>query len=152
MNCDQDILFMKEALKCAHKAQLSGEVPVGCVIVHNGKVIARGYNKRERKKNPLLHAEMIAIDAACRKLKGFRLLDCTMYVTLEPCPMCAGAIINSRIPRLVFGAFDKKAGCFGSVHDFNTSGFNHKSEITSGVLEKECSDILTEFFKTLRNK
>lgn len=147
-----DIFFMKEALKCARKADSAGEVPVGCVIVHDGKVISRGYNKRERKKNPLLHAEIIAIDKACKKLNGFRLLNCTMYVTLEPCPMCAGAIINARIPRLVFGAYDKKAGCFGSVHDFNTSGFNHRVEIESGILEKECSGILTDFFKKLRNK
>lgn len=147
---DKDVFFMKEALKCAQKAAKTGEVPVGCVIVLDGKVISRGYNKREMKKNPLLHAEIIAIGKACRKLKGFRLLNCTMYVTLEPCPMCAGAIINARIPRLVFGAHDKKAGCFGSVHDFNESGFNHRVEVESGVLKEECAGILTDFFKKLR--
>jgi len=147
---NEDVFFMNQALLCAQKADKLNEVPVGCVIVYKGKVIARGYNRRERKKNPLAHAEIIAIEKAAKKLGGYRLLDCTMYVTLEPCPMCAGAIINARIPRLVFGAHDKKAGCFGSVHDFNISGFNHTLDIKSGVCKQECSGILTEFFKKLR--
>lgn len=145
-----DELFMKEALKEAKKAEKIGETPVGAVIVRDGKIIARGYNKRETKKNALCHAEILAINKACRHLSGWRLIGATLYVTLEPCPMCAGAIINSRIERVVFGAPDKKAGSFMSVVNLGDLPYNHKPEICSGVLEKECSEILTNFFKNLR--
>ena len=142
--------FMKEALKQAKKAASIGETPIGAVIVRDGEIIARGYNKRETKKNALLHAEIIAINKACKKLGGWRLPRCEMYVTLEPCPMCAGAIINARIPRVVFGAYDKKAGAFGSVVDLNAYPFNHHPEIISGVSEGECASALSEFFKKKR--
>ena len=145
-----DEKFMLEALKEAKKAELENEVPVGAVIVFENKVIAVGKNQREISKNALSHAEIEAINNACKFLQSWRLLGCTLYVTLEPCPMCAGAIINSRISRLVYGAKDKKAGSCGSVINLFDLPFNHKPEITSGVLEKECSDILTEFFKKLR--
>ncbi len=145
-----DLYFMQKAYAQAQKAERRREVPVGCVIVREGKVIATGYNRREYGKNPLYHAELIAIHRAAKKLKGYRLTGCTLYVTLEPCPMCAGAIINARIPRVVFGAYDKKAGCFGSLHDFNTYGFNHTPQVLGGVMEEACSTILTAFFKTLR--
>ena len=142
--------FMKEALKQAKKAASIGETPIGAVIVRDGEIIARGYNKRETKKNALLHAEIIAINKACKKLGGWRLPQCEMYVTLEPCPMCAGAIINSRIENVYFGAYDKKAGSFGSIADFNAIGYNHKPVVTGGVLEKECAGLLSEFFRKLR--
>jgi tRNA(adenine34) deaminase len=145
-----DELFMKEALKEAKKAEKIGETPVGAVIVRDGKIIARGYNKRETKKNALCHAEIMAINKACKKLGGWRLIDSTLYVTLEPCPMCAGAIVNSRIERVVFGATDKKAGSLGSIVNLGDLPYNHKPEILSGVLEKECGEILTNFFKKLR--
>ncbi len=141
---------MQIALKQAKKAYKKGEVPIGCVIVHNQKVIAKAFNKRETMKNALLHAEICAIQKASRRLFGWRLTGCTLYVTLEPCPMCAGAIINARIPRVVFGAFDPKAGCFGSMHDFSKDMFNHTPEITSGVLLESCAGILKEFFKNKR--
>lgn len=144
---------MREALKQAKKAASIGEVPIGAVIVRDGKVIARGYNKRETKKNALLHAEIIAIDKACRKLGGWRLPRCEIYITLEPCPMCSGAIINSRIENVYFGAYDKKAGCCGSAADlFGEGAFNHRPEITGGILEEECAALLKEFFKKLRCK
>lgn len=145
-----DELFMTEALKEAKKAEKKGETPVGAVIVRDGKIIARGHNLREKKKNALCHAEIVAINKACRRLSGWRLIGSTLYVTLEPCPMCAGAIVNSRIERVVFGAADKKAGSLGSVINFNNLPYNHKPEIKSGILEKECSEILTNFFKNLR--
>lgn len=145
--------FMKEALKQARKAYDIGETPIGAVIVRDGKVIARGYNKRETKKNALLHAEIIAIDKACRKLGGWRLPRCDMYVTLEPCPMCSGAIINSRIENVYFGAFDKKSGCAGSnINLFENGLFNHDVNVTGGILENECADILSSFFRELRKK
>ena len=146
----EDEKFMKKALERAKKAALKGEVPIGCVIVKDGRIIASGYNKREEKKNSLLHAEMVAINSACKKLDAWRLCDCTLYVTLEPCPMCAGAIINSRIKRVVFGASDPKAGAFGSVVNLNEYPFNHKCLISSGVLGEECAAILSAFFRKLR--
>lgn len=143
--------FMKEALKQAKKAASIGEAPIGAVIVRNGEIIARGYNKRETKKNALLHAEIIAIDRACKRLGGWRLPDCEIYVTLEPCPMCGGAIINSRIERVYFGAYDKKAGCCGSAADLFKEGmFNHRPEIFGGIMESECAELLKSFFAELR--
>ncbi|MDY3031513.1 MAG: tRNA adenosine(34) deaminase TadA [Clostridia bacterium] len=145
--------FMREAIKQAKKAAKIGEAPIGAVIVRNGEVIARGYNKRETKKNALLHAEIIAIDRACKKLGGWRLPGCEMYVTLEPCPMCSGAIINSRIEKVYFGAYDKKAGCCGSAADLFAEGmFNHRPEIVGGVMREECAELLTGFFRSLREK
>ena len=145
--------FMKEAIKRAKKAALLDETPIGAVIVKDGKVIASGYNKREIKKNALCHAEIIAIDRACKKLGGWRLHGCDLYVTLEPCPMCAGAIIQSRIDRVYFGAYDYKAGCAGSKSNlFQNNLFNHNVEVTGGILEEECSGLLTEFFRDLRKR
>ncbi len=143
---------MKSAIELAKISALEGEVPVGAVIVKDGKIIAAGRNRRELGKNALYHAEMEAIDAACKKLKGWRLWQCDLYVTLEPCPMCAGAIINSRIKSVFFGAYDKKAGSFGSVADFNSIAYNHKPEIVGGVMEEECSSLLSDFFKRLRQE
>lgn len=142
--------FMKKALKLAEKSASEGEVPVGAVIVEDGKIIATGRNKREKKNNSLHHAEIEAINRACKKLGQWRLLDCDIYVTLEPCPMCAGAIINSRIRKVYFGAKDPKAGACGSVVDLFKLGFNHKPELISSVLEEDCSEILKTFFKNLR--
>ena len=142
--------FMLLALEEAQKAMAENEVPVGAVIVKDGEVIAKGRNRRENNKNALCHAEIEAIDNACKVLGGWRLGDCDLYVTLEPCPMCAGAIINARIRRVYFGAFDDKAGSFGSVEDFNRLGYNHKPEIYAGIMEDECQKILTEFFKNIR--
>lgn len=143
---------MTAALKQAQKAKALGEVPVGAVIVRDGKIISRGCNKRETGKNALRHAEIDAIDKACRKLGGWRLFDCDLYVTLEPCPMCAGAIINARIRRVVFGASDEKAGAFGSVLNLNDFPLNHHPEIKSHVTADECKAILQEFFRDLRKK
>ena len=146
-----DEKFMREALKQAKKAALAGETPIGAVIVHGGTIIARAYNKRETKKNALSHAEISAINKACSRLGGWRLPECDMYVTLEPCPMCAGAIINARIDNVYFGAYDNKAGCAGSVTDLFKAGmFNHDVNVTGGVMEKECADLLSSFFKELR--
>ena len=142
--------FMREALAEARAAVAEGEVPVGAVVVRNGEIVGRGHNGREGQKNALAHAEVVAIDAACKALGGWRLWDCDLYVTLEPCPMCAGAIVNARIKNVYFGAWDPKAGCFGSVIDFNELPFNHKPQMTGGVLEEECGSILTEHFKRLR--
>lgn len=146
-----DTKFMQMALHEAEKAAKAGETPVGAVIVQNGAVIARGFNKRETKKNALLHAEIIAIDKACKKLGGWRLPDCDIYVTLEPCPMCAGAIIQSRINNVYFGAFDKKSGCLGSVCDLS-GVLPHKIEYTGGIMQHECEQILKNFFKELRKR
>ena len=143
---------MKKAIALAMESEKEGEVPVGAVIVKNDEIIAEGRNRRETEKNALCHAEIEAINNACKKLGGWRLFDCDLYVTLEPCPMCAGAIINSRIKTVYFGAYDNKAGSFGSVADFNRIPYNHKPEIIAGVMEKECSGLLTEFFKKIRNK
>lgn len=145
-----DTDFMKLALELAAQAAALGEVPVGAVVTCDGEVVGTGFNRRETGKNALAHAELEAIDAACRKLGGWRLHRCDLYVTLEPCPMCSGAIVNARIRRLVYGASDPKAGCFGSVCDFNTLPFNHKPEVTGGVMAEECAGALSAFFKTLR--
>ena len=144
-------LYMQKALELAREAALEGEVPVGCVIVRNGEIVATGRNRRETAKTALGHAEIEAIGAACEKLGGWRLWDCTLYVTLEPCPMCAGAIINARIPKVVCGAKDAKAGACGSVCDLFTMGFNHHPVITYGTLGQQCADLLTQFFADLRN-
>lgn len=149
---EYDIFYMKEALKEANKACEELEVPVGAIIVHDQKIISRGRNHRELLKNSLCHAEIEAIHHACAKLERWRLTDCTMYVTLEPCPMCAGAIINSRISRLVYGAFDKKSGSCSSVINLFDLPYNHKPIVTSGILQNECSEILSNFFKKLRNQ
>lgn len=149
---NQEIFFMKKALKRARLAAKYGETPVGCVIVKDGKIISSGRNKRENGKNALYHAEIEAINKACKKLGGWRLHQCDLYVTLEPCPMCAGAIINSRIKNVYFGAKDNKAGSFGSVINMAELPYNHKPEIHGGIMENECSTLLSEFFKDLRIK
>ena len=143
--------YMKAALLQAKKAAAAMEVPIGAVIVHEGKIIARGYNKREMKQNALLHAEIAAIDKACKKLGSWRLCDCEIYVTLEPCPMCIGAIISARIDRLYFGAYDAKSGACGSVCDLSAS-LPHKVEVTGGVMEAECSKVIKDFFAGLRSR
>ena len=146
----EDLDFMKEALALAKKAAAEGEVPVGCVIVREGEIIGRGRNRRETSKTALGHAEIEAIGDACRNLGGWRLWDCTLYVTLEPCPMCAGAIINARIPRVVFGARDQKCGACGSVCDLFSMDFNHHPQVTTGVMEEQSQELLTDFFRQLR--
>ena len=148
-----DETFMKQAVKQAKKAYDKLETPIGCVIVHEDKIIARGYNKRNMKKNTLAHAEILAINKASKVLGDWRLEDCTMYVTLEPCPMCAGAIVQARIPRVVIGSMNPKAGCAGSVLNLlQQDGLNHQVEITKGVLAEECSGLMTSFFRELRKK
>lgn len=147
-----EFVFMKKALELARTAASEGEVPVGAIVVRNNEVIGTGYNKRESKKNALMHAEIEAINNACNNLGGWRLWECDLFVTLEPCPMCAGAIINSRIRNVYFGAFDKKAGSCSSVLNLFEYPYNHKPKVFSGILETECSTILTEFFKNLRSK
>lgn len=141
---------MRQALELAKQASDEGEVPVGAVVVCEGKVVGTGRNRREKEKNALCHAEIEAIDNACKTLGGWRLHKCDLYVTLEPCPMCSGAVINSRIKRLVYGAADKKAGCARSVTNLFDMPFNHKPEVVSGVLEEECSSLLQDFFRELR--
>ena len=145
-----DIRFMEEALALAREAADAGEVPVGCVIVRKGEIVGRGRNRREEGKSALAHAEIEAISQACANLGGWRLWECTLYVTLEPCPMCAGAIINARIPRVVYGASDAKCGAAGSVCSLFSMAFNHHPEVESGILEEECAALLTEFFQKLR--
>ena len=148
-----DESFMKQAVKQAKKAYDKLETPIGCVIVREDKIIARGYNKRNMKKNTLAHAEILAINKASKVLGDWRLEDCTMYVTLEPCPMCAGAIVQARIPRVVIGSMNPKAGCAGSVLNLlQQDGLNHQVEITKGVLAEECSGLMTGFFRELRKK
>jgi tRNA(adenine34) deaminase len=148
-----DEAFMREAIRQAKKAAALGDVPIGCVIVREGKIIARGYNRRNADKSVLSHAEIISIRKACRKAEDWRLEDCTMYVTLEPCPMCAGAIVQARIPRVVIGCMNPKAGCAGSVLDMlHEPGFNHRAETVTGVLEEGCSLLMTGFFEELRRK
>ena len=148
-----DESFMKQAVKQAKKAYDKLETPIGCVIVHEDKIISRGYNKRNMKKNTLAHAEILAINKASKVLDDWRLEDCTMYVTLEPCPMCAGAIVQARIPRVVIGSMNPKAGCAGSVLNLlQQDGLNHQVEITKGVLAEECSELMTSFFRELRKK
>ena len=142
--------FMSEALTEAHIAFNKGEVPVGAVIVKDGEIIARGHNQREEKQNALSHAEIECINEACVKLGTWRLDGCKMYVTLEPCPMCTGAIINSRIETVVFGAYDLNAGCMDSVINLCDYPFNHKVQIYGGIMEDECKQILEDFFKKLR--
>ncbi|MGX8714266.1 MAG: tRNA adenosine(34) deaminase TadA [Lachnospiraceae bacterium] len=146
-----DIRYMKEALRQAAKAAALGEVPIGCVIVHDGKIIGRGYNRRNTDKSTLSHAEITAIRKASKAVDDWRLEDCTLYVTLEPCQMCSGAIVQARIPRVVMGCRNPKAGCAGSILNLlQMKEFNHRVEITEGVLEGECSDILKNFFADLR--
>lgn len=148
-----DEKYMKEALKQAKKAYAIEEVPIGCVIVHEDKIIARAYNKRNTKKSTLAHAELLAIQKACKKLGDWRLEECTMYITLEPCQMCAGAIVQARIPRVVIGTHNKKAGCAGSILNLlQMKEFNHQVELASGVLEEECSEMMKQFFREMRKK
>ena len=148
-----DEAFMKEALRQAEKAAALGDVPIGCVIVSQGKIIARGYNRRNADKSVLSHAELIAIRKACRKMNDWRLEDCTIYITLEPCPMCAGAIVQARIPRVVIGSRNPKAGCAGSVLDLlHEKGVNHQADLEGGVLEADCTNMLQAFFRELRQE
>lgn len=142
--------YMRAALGRAKTAAKHGETPVGAVIVKNGKIIAGGRNRREKAKNALCHAEISAINAACKKLGGWRLIGCDLYVTLEPCPMCAGAIINARVGRVVFGAYDEKGGACGSVCNLFEMPFNHRPYVTGGVCEQECVNILRSFFEEKR--
>ncbi len=145
--------YMKEALKQAKKALALGEVPIGCVIVHEGKIIGRGYNRRNTDKNTLAHAEITAINKASKVIGDWRLEECTMYVTLEPCQMCAGAIVQARIPEVIMGCMNPKAGCGGSILNIlQMPEFNHQVEVTRGVLEAECSEILKVFFTGLRKR
>lgn len=149
----QNEKFMKEAIKQAKKAYAIGDVPIGCVIVYENKIIARGYNKRNRNKTTLAHAELLAIAKATKKMGDWRLEGCTMYVTLEPCQMCAGAIVQARMDRVVIGSMNPKAGCAGSVINLlQMKQFNHQVELEKGVLEEECSVLLSEFFRELRKK
>jgi len=145
--------YMKQAIKLAKKAAELNEVPIGCVIEYQGKIIGRGYNRRITDKSTLAHAEITAIKKACKKMGDWRLEDCTMYVTLEPCQMCAGAIVQARVKKVVIGCMNPKAGCAGSVLNIlQVDQFNHQVEIEQGVLEEECSTMLTEFFKSLRKR
>ena len=145
--------YMKEALKQAKKAYALGEVPIGCVIVHEGKIIGRGYNRRNTDKNTLAHAEITAINKASKVIGDWRLEECTLYVTLEPCQMCAGAIVQARIPEVVMGCMNPKAGCAGSVLNIlQVERFNHQTEIEHGILEEECSQMLKDFFRSLRTR
>ena len=145
--------YMKEALKQAKKAYLLGEVPIGCVIVYQGKIIGRGYNRRNTDKNTLSHAEITAINKASKRIGDWRLEECTLYVTLEPCQMCAGAIVQARIPEVVMGCMNPKAGCAGSVLNIlEMPQFNHQVSVTRGILEQECSNMLKTFFTELRKR
>jgi len=150
---ESDRLFMKQALEEAQQAALLGEVPIGAVLVYEGKIIARAHNLRETTQNATTHAELLVIQEACKKIGSWRLEDTTLYVTLEPCPMCAGAILQSRVPRVVYGARDQKAGCVDSLyHLLNDERFNHECDVTEGILAEECGQILTDFFKALRER
>ena len=150
---NQEEKFMKAAIREARKAEKLEEVPIGCVIVYEGKIIARGYNRRNTDKNTLAHAELVAIKKASKKLGDWRLEGCTLYVTLEPCQMCAGAIVQARMDKVVIGSMNPKAGCAGSVLNLlQISTFNHQVELEKGVLEEECSTMLSSFFKNLREK
>lgn len=145
--------YMKEALKQAKKALALGEVPIGCVIVYEGKIIGRGYNRRNTDKNTLAHAEITAINKASKKIGDWRLEGCTLYVTLEPCQMCAGAIVQARIPQVIMGCMNPKAGCGGSILNIlEMPEFNHQVDVTRGILEQKCSDILKVFFTNLRER
>ena len=143
--------FMAIALKMAQIAAKKDEVPVGAVIVRNGAVIAKAHNMRETKRNPLAHAELLAISKASRKLRGWRLTGCTLYVTLEPCPMCAGAIVNARIDKVIFGAYDPKAGACGTLYNLTEGRLNHTPEVTGGVMEEETAAVLKDYFKKKRS-
>ena len=148
-----DEKYMKEAIRQSRKAYAIGEVPIGCVIVYKDKIIGRGYNRRMADKNTLSHAELIAIRKASRKMDDWRLEECTMYVTLEPCQMCSGAIVQSRMSRVVVGCMNPKAGCAGSILNLlQMKEFNHQAELTTGVLEEECSQMMKDFFKELRSR
>ena len=148
-----DEKYMREALRQARKAYKLDETPIGCVIVHDGQIIGRGYNRRNTDKSPLAHAEISAIKKASRKLGDWRLEECTLYVTLEPCQMCAGAIIQSRVTRVVVGCMNPKAGCAGSVLNLlDVKAFNHQAQLTTGVLEEECSALMTGVFRELRER
>lgn len=150
---NQDEKYMREAIRQAKKAYALGEVPIGCVIVYEGKIIGRGYNRRTIDKNVIAHAEMQAIKKACKKVGDWRLEDATMYVTLEPCQMCSGAIVQSRMKKVVIGCMNPKAGCAGSILNMlQVEAFNHQVEIETGVLEEACSHLMKEFFKELRAK
>lgn len=150
---DLDIRFMKEAIKQAKKAYALEEVPIGCIITYQNKIIGRGYNRRTTDRNPLAHAELLAIKKASKKMNDWRLEDCTMYVTLEPCQMCSGAIVQSRIKRVVVGCMNPKAGCAGSILNMlEMKEFNHQAELTTGIMEEECSVMMKQFFKELREK
>ena len=150
---NQDERYMKEAIKQAKKAYKIGEVPIGCVIVYKDQIIGRGYNRRTIDKNTLAHAEMIAIKRASKWMDDWRLEDCTMYVTLEPCQMCSGAIVQSRMRKVVIGCMNPKAGCAGSILNLlQVEAFNHQVEMEVGVLGEECSNLMTNFFKELREK
>ena len=146
----EDRDYMLAALELAREAAADGEVPVGCVITRKGQIVGRGRNRREQVRNALSHAEVEAINDACRNLGGWRLWECTLYVTLEPCPMCAGAIVNARIPRVVFGASDAKCGACGSVCDIFSMEFNHHPKVERGIREEEAAALMTEFFQNLR--
>lgn len=149
----EDQIWMLEAIQEAKKAEQIGEVPIGSVIVRNNEIIGRGYNLRETRFDPTAHAEMVAIRDACDRIGAWRLLDCTLYVTLEPCPMCAGAIVQSRVKRVVYGTTDPKAGCAGTLMNLlQEPRFNHETELTSGILQLECASLLTQFFRRLRDK
>ena len=149
----EDEKYMKQALRLAKKAMDSGDVPIGCLIVYDGKVIARGYNRRNKEKQSLAHAELIAIRKASKVIGDWRLEECKMYVTLEPCQMCAGAIVQARIPEVVIGCMNPKAGCAGSIINLlDMQEFNHQVKVTRGVLEEECSVLLKNFFKELRDR
>lgn len=145
-----DLYYMDEALALAREAAAEGEVPVGCVVVCKGEIVGRGRNRRETDKTALAHAEIEAISQACQTLDGWRLWECTLYVTLEPCPMCAGAIVNARIPRVVYGAPDAKCGACGSVCNLFSMAFNHHPQVEKGVREDECAGLLKQFFQNLR--
>lgn len=150
-SANSDEKYMREAIKQAKKAYALGEVPIGCVIVHDGKIIGRGYNRRNTDKNTLSHAEITAIRKASKVIGDWRLEECTLYVTLEPCQMCAGAIVQARIPRVVMACMNPKAGCAGSILNIlDMPQFNHQVEVVRGVLEEECSQMLKTFFKELR--
>ena len=149
----EDEKYMKEAIKQAKRAFKQDEVPIGCVIVQDGKIMARADKKRNMKRNPLAHAEIMAINKAAKVTGDWRLEDCVMYITLEPCQMCAGAIVQARIPKVVIGSMNPKAGCAGSILNLlQVQAFNHQVELVKGVMEKECTGMLQDFFKQLRDK
>ncbi|HWJ76871.1 MAG TPA: tRNA adenosine(34) deaminase TadA [Niallia sp.] len=153
MECNQDVKFMQMAIEEAKKAEQKGEVPIGAVIVYKGEVISQAHNLRETEQSAVAHAELLAIENACKKLNTWRLEEAVLYVTLEPCAMCSGAIILSRVPRVVYGATDPKGGCAGTFMNLlQDDRFNHQSEVVSGVLAEECGMLLTTFFRKLRER